>query len=185
MAEIMRSRNGVSVGAATALRPEGIEQPTLPFGIPPAGGIRQAGTGRVGQPIDREQLVPPRPGQAAEHLARGDLDGVDGTDAAIDVEAGRILAEARDDPRPSHGGDAIMEAQASCPAGQPSHGQEAAVDDRPHFAVSAVVDPELPTVQSGRMRAGQATRDNLTILSREDHPATVDRKVLVIWPPRW
>src|SRR5215475_8165062 len=107
--------------------------------MPRTGGEGKPGGEASRDGLDREDLVAGRPQQAAEDVAVSCVDDVDATDAARGVEAGRVVAEARQDARRADECEVAVKPEAPSPAGKPGDGAESAFHADSHFAVAAVV----------------------------------------------
>src|SRR5262249_40817358 len=137
------------------------------------GGEREAARRGAFDPIDGEDLVAGRPRQAAEHAAGFDFDGMNATDAGIDVEAGGVLPEPRDHPRGADQRDALVKADPAGPPGQFDAGGELPVRGEAELAVAAVVHPDATAVKPGRVRSRQPAAIDVARPSGEDHAPLV------------
>src|ERR1700722_14986634 len=74
-----------------------IKKGQFSLGSPPAGFEQKAGTRVSRDPIDREDLVSPRPLDARELAAGFQANGVHAAAAAVAIEPGRVAGETRND----------------------------------------------------------------------------------------
>ena len=92
---------------------------------------------------------------------------------------GGVLAIAEDDPGSSREPVGPVKREAPGPACERDDRMETAAVDRPDAAVPAVVYPELPGVEAGRVRSREPPGADLAGPPREDHPTAVDGEVPV------
>src|SRR5215217_9665658 len=109
---------------------------------------------------------------------------MDAADGALEVEPRRIAAKPRDHSRRTDERDVAVEREPARPPRQPRHRLEPAVRRDTHLAVAGALDPELPAVKAGGMRAGEPAHDRLAGPAREDDSTPVDREVPVPRPAR-